>query len=245
VIDGFDRSERHRVPPDTCKAAEDIHLFDRFRLHYLKLGRVNRRQMACTPDRFYVKLQHKSRDEIEHNFIAAERILKPHEMARYTYQIFDLQRFFKENFSSTHPEWLAQEQMDRFFLKRLCLLNRDESFWSGSAEESGLHRHLVRYAIMYFDGYFPVRDPLRDFLRDFMNRHRIHRPPERVRMNLAETARLFGVTVEALRKMDCRALTRQYRQLALKHHPDKGGDQEKFVRLSAAYRKLLNRKSRY
>jgi hypothetical protein len=134
--------------------------------------------------------------------------------------------------------------MDRFFVKSLCRLNRDESFWMGSEAEPGLRWHLVRYAIMFFDHPFPSRDPFQAFLRDFMNRNRIHRPPEGVQVSLAESARLLGVNVDVLKKMDCRALTRQYRKLALRHHPDKGGDPEMFVRLSAAYDKVLKVKKK-
>jgi hypothetical protein len=244
VIQGFDRRSRHRRRPDACVAAEAVHLFDRYRLLYLKCGQIDKRRMGCMPDTFYATLQNKSRDEIEFDFIAAETILKPYERARYTYQIFDLQRFFQEHFAPHHPEALDQQRMDRFFLDCLCALNKDESFWMGSANQSSLRRHLVRYAIMYFDSSFPTRDPFQDFLRDFMNRHRVHRPPESVQVSLAESARLFGVTVEALKKMDCRTLARQYRKLALTHHPDKGGDAEQFVKLTAAYHKLMKRKSR-
>lgn len=244
VIDGFDRKSRLAEPADSCAPADTLHPFDRYRLHFLKQGQVDPRDLRCTPDRFYAGLQHKSRDEIEYDFMAAERILAPGELASYTYQIFDLQQFFTEGFARSHPEGLDQDRMDRFFVKALCRLNRDESFWVGSEEESGLRGHLVRYAIMFFDHPFPSRDPFQAFLRDFMNRHRIHRPAERVQVSLAESARLLGVTVEVLKKMDCRALTRQYRKLALRHHPDKGGDPETFVRLSAAYDKLLKVKKR-
>jgi curved DNA-binding protein CbpA len=65
-----------------------------------------------------------------------------------------------------------------------------------------------------------------------------------VRVNLEESARLFGVPSETLKKMDCRTLTRRYRKVAQKHHPDKGGDPERFIRLNAAYQKLLKRKSK-
>lgn len=244
VIDGFDRKTRFNKPCHSCSPANGLHLFDRYRLHYLKLGRVEPGELGGTPDSFYAILQHKSRDEIEYDFIAAERILDAGEFARYTYQIFDLQRFFHEHFARSHPEGLEQDRMDRFFVKALCGLNRDESFWKGCEEESGLRKHLVRYAVMFFDSSFPARDPFHAFLRDFMNRHRFHRPPERVQVSMDESAQLLGVTVEALKKMDCRALTRQYRKLALRHHPDKGGDPETFVRLSTAYDNLLKRKKR-
>ena len=244
VIDGFDRKARRRQRTGTCLPVENVHLFDQYRLHYLKLGQVDQRRMGCTPDHFYTALQNKSRDEIEYDFIAAERILKPHELARYTFQIFDLQGHFREHIARRHPEALDQNRLDGFFVKSLCQLNTDASFWSGSAKASGLRQHLVRYAVMYFDSSFSPRDPFQDFLRDFMNRHRLHRPPDSVQVSLAESASLFGVTVETLKNMDCRALTRQYRKLALTHHPDKGGNPENFVKLTAAYQKLMKRKAR-
>jgi hypothetical protein len=141
VINGFDRKRRAEPPSDTCTPSDAIHLFDRYRLHYLKLGRVDHRDLGCTPDRFYAHLQHKSRDEVEYDFMAAERVLKADELAHYTYQIFDLQRFFNESYARSHPEGLDQERMDRFFVKALCQLSRDESFWLGCEDESGL-RHI-------------------------------------------------------------------------------------------------------
>ena len=244
VIDGFDRKSRLAAPIDDCAPADTLHRFDRYRLHFLKQGQSDPRNLGCTPDRFYSVLQHKSRDEIEHDFMAAERILDAGELASYTYQIFDLQRYFTERFARSHPGGLDRERMDRFFIDALCRLNRDESFWIGSDAESGLRGHLVRYAIMYFDHPFPSRDPFHDFVHDFMNRHRVHRPPESVQVSLAESARLLGVSVDVLKKMNCRALTRQYRKLALRHHPDKGGDPDAFVRLTTAYDKLLKVKKK-
>ena len=52
-------------------------------------------------------------DEIEYDFISAERLLKADELAHYTYQIFDLQRYFSENYARSHPEGLDQDRMDR------------------------------------------------------------------------------------------------------------------------------------
>jgi hypothetical protein len=244
VINGFDRKSRYQKrASDTCVPAESYHIFDRYRLHYLKQGQVNVRDLGCTPDKFYSMLQDKSRDEIEYDFIAAERILKPHELSRYTFQIFDLKRYFTGK-TRNHPEVLDRNDMDHVFIKALCELNRDEVFWLGSSEEAGLRQHLVRYAIMYFDSNFPSDNPIRDYVRDFMNRHRIYQPPKSVQMSLAESARLFSVSVDTLKKMNCQMLTRKYRKLAKQHHPDKGGDQETFVKLSSAYHKLLKRKSR-
>jgi hypothetical protein len=244
VIDGFDRTSRHRRDLRECPPADAHHRFDRYRLHFLKTGRVSHREMGCTPDRFYARLDRKSRDEIEYDFIRAERRLKSGEMTLYTYQIFDLQRHFSEQCARTHPEALDQGKMDRFFIRTLCELNRDRSFWMAEEIEESLQPHLVRYAVMYFDNAFPLRDPFGDFLKDFMNRHRMYHPPESVRVNLEESARLFGVSSERLKKMDCRTLTRRYRNLAQTHHPDKGGDPEGFIRLNAAYRKLMKRKSK-
>ncbi len=244
VIDGFDRKDRHRPSSRACTPAEAFHAFDRFRLHFLKMGNANPRQMGCTPDRFYAGLEGKSRDEIEYDFMAAERELKAGELALYTFQIFNLQRHFSEIFARSHPEYLDQERLDQLFVADLCHLNRDAAFWMEEPPGDHLQPHLMRYAVMYFDNGFPLRNPFGDFLRDFMNRHRAHRPPESVTVSLEESARLFGVSTDTLRKMDCRTLTRRYRKLAQQHHPDKGGDQERFIRLSAAYRKLLNRKSR-
>ena len=245
VIETFDRRSSHRRKNGTCRPGAEFHVFDRYRLHFLKLGRVNRRHLGCTPDRFYAGLDKKSRDEIEYDFMAAETVLKPTELARYTYEIFDLERFFSEAFARSHPESLDLTRMDAVFIDCLCQLNRDETFWHDSNHAGSLRPHLVRYAQMYFDNAFPLRDPFQEFLHAFMNRHRVHRPPDSIQVSLAESARLFGVDVGTLKGMDCRALTRQYRRMALQHHPDKGGDAERFLRLSAAYRKLLARKSRY
>ena len=87
VIAAFDRKARHNsLSADTCIPAGTHHPFDRYRLHFLKLGRVDIQKMACTPDRFYLALQHKSRDEIENDFITAEGILKSRELSHYTFQ---------------------------------------------------------------------------------------------------------------------------------------------------------------
>lgn len=244
VIEGFDRRRRSSGgPARPSPAPNEVHRFDRYRLQFLKLGRVVRRERKGSLDRLYTCLRCKSRDEIEWDFFAAERRLKPTELAHYTYHIFNLPHDFGEFFAHSHPQALDRDRMDRYFVRSLCRLNRDEAFWSGCDHEDGLRRHLVRYAVMYFDSEFFAPDPMGDFLRDFMDRHRVHQTPHRVQLNLVDSARLFGVSVENLKKMDRLALTRQYRRRALRYHPDKGGDQAAFIKLAAAYHQLLKRKT--
>jgi hypothetical protein len=244
VIEGFDRSGRSSKENQEEIKLDSFHRFDIHRLQYLKLGHVQMGQPKKIPSQFYSGLHRKSRDEIEYDFIAAEKILNPRELARYTYQIFELHRYFDAAFARNHPEFLDQSQLDHFFVEALCNLNGDETYRRGGRTSDCLYPHLVRYVIMYFDNAFIPQDPFRSFLNDFMNRHRIYRSPKSVRVSLEKAARLFGVTVEKLKKMDASELSRTYRKLAMTTHPDKGGDPKRFVDLSEAYNKLLRGKKR-
>jgi hypothetical protein len=105
-----------------------------------------------------------------------------------------------------------------------------------------LNEHLVRYAVMYFDHEFEVRSPAEAFVREFINRHRAYRPPASVAASLQEMAEVFAASRDALKQMSGRELTRLYRRRAQELHPDKGGDHERFVRLSQAYVQLMRTK---
>jgi DnaJ-class molecular chaperone len=59
---------------------------------------------------------------------------------------------------------------------------------------------------------------------------------------MAEAARLFETTWEVLKKMDVKTFMRLYRQQAKKHHPDQGGDQKSFVKLTELYESMLRKK---
>jgi hypothetical protein len=60
------------------------------------------------------------------------------------------------------------------------------------------------------------------------------------RMSRQQAAALFGLAGDQLASLSRRELTRLYRRKAHELHPDKGGDTDRFVRLTAAYEELLS-----
>lgn len=242
--------EPFRGREECCRAARRppgpeggaVHVFDRRRVLALKTGRFDLSGALPIPRSAARRLQAKSRDEIEQGFMAMEAALRPRELKAYVFGIFDLQRFFRQSFARSRPEWLEAERMDDFFLEEACRLNRDPDFWLGMEPGERLSDYLVRYVVMYFDHDFAPRAFAADYLRDFMNRHRDYRPPAAVVMHLEEAARLFGASREELKAMSRADLARQYRRRAQALHPDKGGDHERFVKLTEAYHRLLQTK---
>ena len=187
-------------------------------------------------------LQDKSRDEIEQVFMQMENALRPREIKSYTYVIFNLQQHFTQRFAKDTPELLDPDDVDRCFVEEICKLHEDPGFWSGMSTGGRLHDYLVRYVLMFFEHDYASRSLFDDYLRDFMNRHREYRPPESVIVSMEEAGRIFGKSREALKKLTRRELSRLYRRRAQELHPDKGGDHETFLRLTAAYHKLLRTK---
>ena len=243
VISGFQRPSQR---PKTASQDTDppVHLFDKRRIHFLKFAEMDQRNLNRLPHKLFKALYGKSRDEIEQYLWGQERILPLNELKTYVYTIFDLQRFFMELVARQRPQDLNQTKMDEFFIDAVCQLNDDETFWAGMALPDRLSEYLVKYVIMYFDYGFPRVSPLQNYLHDFMNRHRSYLPPKKVRLNMEEAARLFQTSWEELKKMDIDSLNRLYRKMALKHHPDQGGDQETFVKLASYYQGLLDKKMR-
>ena len=185
----------------------------------------------------------KSRDEIEQRFIKMERCLGPSELKNYTFVIFDLQRFFTESWAKRIPQGLNQEKLDRHFVKEICRLNTDASFWAGEEKADFLHEYLRRYVVMFFDNPFERDTFLQDHVREFMDSHRKWRFPERKqKMTVTEASSIFGVAKDILESMSKRSIIRLFRRLAKKLHPDKGGKHEEFIKLADAYRELLRRK---
>ncbi|MFO7709804.1 MAG: J domain-containing protein [Desulfobacterales bacterium] len=244
-LEPFRRQERRLKEEREVKQAphpESLHLFDKRRIHFLKFGQMEQRSLDRLPASAVRQLQAKSRDEIEQSFMQMETVLRPREIKAYCYVIFNLQQFFTQRFAKDTPEFLDPDEVDRCFVEELCALDADASFWPGVPAAGRLHDYLVRYVLMFFDHDYGSRSLAEEYLRDFMNRHREHRPPESVAVGLEEAGRIFGKSREALKRLTRRDLGRLYRRRAQELHPDKGGSHETFLRLTAAYHRLLRTK---
>ncbi|MBT8370033.1 MAG: J domain-containing protein [Deltaproteobacteria bacterium] len=243
VIRGFERTAvKH--PSHQSSQPQSLHLFDMRRLHFLKFGSMNQSQLQQVPAKFYRVLERKSRDELEQHFIMAERIIRPRELIRYLITIFDLQAAITDLLANPKKAGRLQSEMDILFLERVCDLFHDETFWSGMPSEQEIVVYLRRYMIFYFDQAGSRTPAIPSYLHDFINRHRTYRPPKAVRLNMQEASRLFDTSWHELKKMDLKTFTRLYRKQALKLHPDQGGSQKTFVKLSQIYQKLLKKKRR-
>jgi len=243
VIQGFERkSQKQRS--GASRATQSYHLFDMRRIHFLRFGSTRKPQLDRAPKKFFRVLRGKSRDEIEQHFMVAERVLHPREWLRYLLTIFNLMPCLADAGANRADEETPREKMDTRFIESICELDKDEAFWAGMSREAGLQMYLRRYAILYFDHALQWRPAMPGYLHEFIHRHRVYRPPKKVRLNMAEASRLFETTWENLKKMDSKSFTRLYRKQALKMHPDQGGSQDRFVKLTRLYEKLLKKKGR-
>jgi hypothetical protein len=238
LITGFDRGYKHGRKASVAIALVSPHLFDKRRYYYLRFGSRKQQHIHQVAEKVFQFLLNKSRDEIEQYFFAAERILRPHENFNYITTIFELGHFVPDSSSDLPPV----AQLDTLFMDRLCSLNIDSNFMAGVHQDQGLYEHLIKYVIMYFDATAPNRSWENAYSEDFINRHRIYKPPPMIRIKIQEAEQLFGQSWKELELMDRRALTRKYRQLAKKYHPDQGGQGDAFLRLTAYFQALLRKK---
>ena len=220
-----------------------VHNFDKRRLHYLKFGRMEQGYLWLIPEKVFNILRHKSRDEIEQQFLDMEQQLNPREYKAYAYVIFNINQFFAESFAKKRPQYLKQSDVDGYFIDEICKLNQDRAFWAGMQTESSLHEYLIRYMLMYFDYDFAPRSWVEDYIRHFINSHRDYRAPFNVgSVTLEKASAIFGESKAALKKMNRHELVKLFRRRALELHPDMGGNHEKFVELTQAYHLLLKSK---
>ncbi len=253
ALDGFRRrAKSYASRPGLSKNETETiirrtHLFDKRRIHYLKFGGVNQGMdqgnIGLLPMKLFKWLARKSRDEIEQRFMKMERSLQPDEYKTYVYVTFDLQRFFHQTFAKKLPRGLDQEKVDSSFLKEICRLNDDASFWAGEAVGDRLHDHLIRYAIMFFDNEYGRDSFLDDHIKAFMNRRRFFEfPSHAVSVRYNDAGKVLGVAEETLRAMSRAEVTRLFRKKARKLHPDTGGSHENFINLTNAYKGVMKRK---
>ncbi len=241
---GNAKNRRKMTPSREENLRAKTHPFDKRRLHYLKFGRMNQGYVGKMSGKLLRDLEGKSRDEIEQYFWRTEtQILKRHELKTYLYVVFDLQRFFTSHWANNAPELVNEDSLDEYFLQEICRLNSSDNFWVGELHDKRLHDYLIRYLIMFFDNDFTQRNLAGEFFRDFVNQHRTFRGyPQKITVDIQEASTIFGVSQETLNSISKTNLIRLYRRLAQKHHPDLGGEHEKFIRLTEAFQSTMRKR---
>lgn len=251
VVERFERPKESAKPWSALSADEvlveqkKLHSFDKRRLHYLRFGRVQMGALDRKPFRFLQILSEKSRDEIEAMMERMELVLAPHEWRVYVYTAFHLQNHFRHLLTRNHPSALDPERVDECFVEDICRLNGDEQFFRGVEpyDHQSLHPYLIKYLILYFDNDFVPGTIWNQYVKDFKWQHQFYRKPKPPsRPSNDEACRCLEISLEDFKKMDRQKLTRCYRRLAKKTHPDRGGDSRHFVEIKAAYETLLKMK---
>jgi hypothetical protein len=242
----FNRGQGLRSTPLTKEEKkaidQDIHIFDKRRLYFLRYGSVDQSRLARMSPRLCRSLLGKSRDEIEQYFMEQERSLFEEDVKLYLFAAFNLQQHFSESYARDMPHALNEELVDDQFIEEICRLDRDQPFWEGMPPRHVLSPYLARYVIYFFDLSFAHTDPAREYIRQFRNNHRQFRWPEKKSMGADEISKVFGESADTLRKMSKKELTRLWRRKAKELHPDIGGGHEEFVQLTAAYKELRRSK---
>lgn len=234
------KSSAFRKPSRLTRQEEEhirtrVHAFDKRRIHYLKFGNMDQGPLENMPQILFRDLMFQSRDEIEQHFLMQEGTLKSHELKSYIFTIMDLQRFFEGFMAKTMPQALDQNKVDAFFLQEICRINH-----SLFNQKAGLHGYLIRYAYLFFDTEYAHTTLLDDMTKDFIFRHRSFRPPPppEAAISIKQSCQIFNIDKDQFKTMTLKGLTRHYRKLARKCHPDKGGSHMAFIDLCNAYQRL-------
>lgn len=218
------------------KIRRTVHPFDKRRAHFLKFGQMKQGHPDRMPPVLFRHLMFKCRDEIEQGFMQEEAALKTRELKTYVYTIFNLQQFFASFMASKMPHVLDQDNVDRFFIDELCLL--DKTLFHNL--DNTLSGYLQRYVIMFFDYAYDSSTLLNDFVRRFMSERRRYSSQQGSRTVSREKAmEVIGLTAAEWKTIDHVSLKRIYRQKAASLHPDKkSGNHDRFIELKDAYRVL-------
>ncbi len=244
-FEGRGRGSAPKIPrAERARRQAGVHPFDKRRLHFLRYGQMNLDVALRKPYPCYDQVVRKSRDEIEWLISGLETVLKFWERRDYVYAAFDLQRFFPNHPLRFMPAALDPVAVDDRFVDEICRLDQDLSFLGENYRADRLGDYLVKYLIMYFDAEFEARDPEADFLEDFINQHRVYRPPAPRGPSLAQACRIMGLGETEFQGLDKKGLTRVYRRLVMECHPDRGGDQERFIQVKEAFTRLIQDKRR-
>jgi hypothetical protein len=210
-----------------------IHSFDKRRAHFLKFGTMDQGSVENMPPALFKIFLDCSRDEIEQWFMQQEFTLNGHDLKSYVYTVFDLQHFFQSFLAKKMPHALDPVKVDTFFIKELCRLNK-ELFNLSTA----LHTYMIRYAIMFFDYGYADTTLLDDFAKAFMNGQRVFKSKPKNPISVQKALELFSLSPQKFKTTTKQKLTRIYRKLARRVHPDTGGSDEKFVELNDAFNQL-------
>ena len=248
VIEGFTHKNSFHKGRESLKEAcrrcetEKFHMFDMRRIHYLRFAQLDQLNIYRAPKKIYRTLLDKSRDEIEQQFIQMESVLDANEKKTYAFVIFDIPGHFVGKLARNFPQALSQKKVDDCFVEEICRLDSDEKFWAGMPRSDILHEHLVRYVCWFFDHDYAESRYLDQLVYDWMARRRQFNPPRpKPFMALDEALSVMGVSQKDLAEMTVKTLTRQYRKMARKYHPDTGGGHNRFIKLNQAYEDLLRK----
>jgi hypothetical protein len=158
------------------------------------------------------------------------------------YAIFNVANHFESEISRKFPQALDQNKVDSAFIEGLCRINEDENFWGDTGVSQQVNDYLRRYLFWFFDLEFEGSSYLEDLMWQFKRRHHGFRQPERKDpMPVDEALSVMALSGKDLQSLTVKSMTRQYRIMAQKYHPDKGGDHDQFIRLNRAFRDLLKK----
>jgi hypothetical protein len=243
------RGKRNKVLSrnDLMKKQKDLHSFDKRRLHYLRFGRVDIGNLEARPWKFLNVLLDKSRDEIENVLEGMERDLPPQETQDYIYTALHMQSHFRNLLIRHQPAFLNKDKLDNYLLKDLCRLNTDDTFFQGVEhhDPETLHPYLIKYLILYFDFEFDPRNLWGEYVDDFIWKHRFYKAPRSragISMPAEEACKCLGISPQDFKDMKQEELLSCFRNLAKETHPDRGGDEETFIKIKEAYECLSSLK---